>query len=519
MRNYTLWEAQHLWLHCLPKNLERYLGSPEEAERYQASLNFWVNWFYNTNYVPNVLLPYLPSTASLPPLARRIETAIARHVVLAPSVGTQALQPIRTISQHGRFAALSDWTTIHVPTRIHTLAISAFVILNVGILLGPYDVLESATTQSRMLLLTRFMADRSGLLAFALTPLSVVLASRNSPISYFTGATFATLQIYHRWIARTTVFHAVAHAFGYTVVVWSRGGSRKFLRMFNSKYWNWGCIAVAGGIVLCFGSMRRIREKWYELFLGLHIFANVAWLAGCFYHVWYLEKDHPLLWHIYLALALWLADRVLRRVGMMALNYRRRGLKVEQSTSGTGVLIGNQYLRLRLSPAQAWPDRAGGPGTYVFISLPTFAGMRQAHPITIAWPMGMDAINSPSSDLGSSKTSAAWNEAAKSSSSSNEFELVIKVYEGFTRELQQTLVRKSPKEVEDSAEELSIPVQLVVQGPYGTPEELDDFGVLLLVSGGTGVAATIAHLARLAKALEKGELEMHAIFSIHIFYD
>lgn len=40
----------------------------------------------------------------------------------------------------------------------------------------------------------RGFADRTGILAFGSLPLTVILAARNSPITWVTGATFDTLQ-------------------------------------------------------------------------------------------------------------------------------------------------------------------------------------------------------------------------------------------------------------------------------------------------------------------------------------
>lgn len=51
-----------------------------------------------------------------------------------------------------------------------------------------------------------------------LQPLVVLLSGRNSPIAFLTGASFSTLQIYHRWVARVTFFQALFHGIGEQLV-------------------------------------------------------------------------------------------------------------------------------------------------------------------------------------------------------------------------------------------------------------------------------------------------------------
>lgn len=47
-------------------------------------------------------------------------------------------------------------------------------------------------------------AHTSLICPFPTQPLTILLAGRNSPISFVTGASFSTLQMYHRWVARVT---------------------------------------------------------------------------------------------------------------------------------------------------------------------------------------------------------------------------------------------------------------------------------------------------------------------------
>lgn len=70
---------------------------------------------------------------------------------------------------------------------------------------------------------------------------AVILASRNSPISLLTGASYQTLQIYHRWVARWTFLHALLHSIGYTVD-YLLYGNGYYTAAFKEAYWNWGIV-------------------------------------------------------------------------------------------------------------------------------------------------------------------------------------------------------------------------------------------------------------------------------------
>jgi hypothetical protein len=58
------------------------------------------------------------------------------------------------------------------------------------------------------------MGDRTAIMSFGQTPLVMLLAMRTNPISVLTGASYSTLQIYHRWSARMVFMQALAHSLG-----------------------------------------------------------------------------------------------------------------------------------------------------------------------------------------------------------------------------------------------------------------------------------------------------------------
>lgn len=165
--------------------------------------------------------------------------------------------------------------------------------------------------------------------------------------------------------------------------------------------------------------------------------------------------------------------------------------------------------------ARAWPESFGGPGTYVFISSPTH-NVWESHTFTITWPTGMPApstpASSPSAESSDDPESPKLNFAGPDihpfevddEGLNRTFELVLKAQGGFTRKLAKSLA--IPEESSAVSQ-----FKLLVEGPYGSSAHVHSFESVLLVAGGSGISATIAHLADLAKRAAKGPLEVKRI--------
>lgn len=65
--------------------------------------------------------------------------------------------------------------------------------------------------------LSRYMADRTGIIAYANLPLLWLFAGRNDLLLWLTGWSFSTFNLFHRYVARVATAEAIAHSFGYTV--------------------------------------------------------------------------------------------------------------------------------------------------------------------------------------------------------------------------------------------------------------------------------------------------------------
>lgn len=175
--------------------------------------------------------------------------------------------------------------------------------------------------------------------------------------------------------------------------------------------------------------------------------------------------------------------------------------------SAEGYLVGTgDFLRLRVTMARGFAGSLGGPGQYVFISSPRH-NIWESHPFTITWPTGMPApstsASTPSVDDEPKKAdfAAAATHTFDSSdvASDRTFELVLKTYGGFTRKLAKGIAQPAASIEAGQAQPVSR-FRLLVEGPYGSSVNLQHgYESVFLVAGGSGISATIAHLADLAK--------------------
>ncbi|GAA5874895.1 hypothetical protein JCM8547_003604 [Rhodosporidiobolus lusitaniae] len=516
-------------------------------EMRQAYMQAYVVFAYNSYYVANIfnhvtygltglilltalsmrLFNAYAAGRSLPAWLIRLRTFWAKHFTRASVFGGKASEPYNIFGL--KFAS------VQVPTRVHSVIVGLYVAWNFIVAFSWYKELTPNLWYQDIDyyfdFLLRGFADRTGIIAIAATPLVIALAGRNSPIAAMTGASYATLQIYHRWVSRVAVMHAIFHSIGYSLLE-GLYGTAQYREEFKYDYWNWGVAATVGGSFLVFGSFRRLRELCYEAFLLLHIASAIVWVVGCYYHVFLLDPEYSYLKYIYGAIAFWGFDRLVRWLRLAYLNFSLSGSKhggVKRTPlAAEGYLTEcGDFVRLRITMARSWPRKAGGAGKYVFISSPTVKGLSvlENHPFTITWPTGMPAVEGSTPSTPTSRTDSSssptekkefpfssgsindkttWSEQSAEENSAS-FELVLRKYSGFTGQLAKKL-GKDGNGVEK--------VKILVEGPYGEGVELSHLGAILLVAGGSGIAASTAHLAELATAMHEGKLKTKRVILV-----
>ncbi|KAM3072722.1 hypothetical protein ACMFMF_007055 [Clarireedia jacksonii] len=297
-------------------------------------------------------------------------------------------------------------------------------------------------------------SDRIGALAYALTPFTVLLSTRESLLSLATGIPYQSFNFLHRWLGRIILIQAIVHTFSWTLIEghFYQPQPAVYSEFIKEPYIIWGCVALAFLCFLYVFSIRRaIQWTGYEFFRKTHYVVACLYIGACWGH-WKQLKC----WMI-ASLGLFFLDRGIRLLRTWAIH--------------TGFV--NGYIGLEFHPAQATleyhPDPDGGIirldfehehapwaiGQHFYLCFPALS-IWQSHPLTVS------SVPSPGSK-------------------SQHHTYIIRCRNGETGRLKQLALNG----------QVSTPV--VICGPYGKPllGEKEESTNILAVAGGTGVTLTV----------------------------
>jgi NAD(P)H-flavin reductase len=323
------------------------------------------------------------------------------------------------------------------------------------------------------------LADRIGLVFVANLPLLYLLAAKNQPLKFLTGRSYELLNLIHRRLGELLCLEALFHSAG-MIVVWyiliqSNGfGLVHFLLI---KMVLLGIGALISYEVLYFTSLASFRQRWYELFLGLHVVLQVAALTFVFFH-------HPMARpYVGVALGIFLLDRLIYRIG------------IKNTTVGayTKILEDEDTVRLSstvfIEPPPRWSAffgtsiMSGWKATdHIFLTVPSLSSKHviQARPFTISSPAPL-----PSDE-----------EAP--------FELLIRAQDSFSRDLL-------------NAARLHRHLTIRIDGPYGSSHArtmLEDSDLAIVIAGGSGIAIgfpLIHHLLNISRSSDSEIVPTYAL--------
>ncbi|KAI4181495.1 MAG: hypothetical protein LQ346_006776 [Caloplaca aetnensis] len=300
-------------------------------------------------------------------------------------------------------------------------------------------------------------ADRTSLLFVANLPLLYLFAAKNQPIKLLTGYSYESLNILHRRLGEVMCLLALLHSAGmigvwYTILRPTGFSLAKFLL---SKIILLGIGAFIAYELIYFTSLGSFRQRWYELFLALHVLLQVVALILVWFHH---HNSRP---YVGAALAIFLIDRLFYR---MALKRHSSRACLEVCKDGQTVI-----LRSKIIFAQKWriSSRIVGAGIskgwkateHVFLTIPALSRKHiiQAHPFTIA------------------------SKAPGSEDSEGDLKLIIRAQDGFSKDL----VRYAKGHTS---------VQVALDGPYGSQNALHllrQCDLSVVVAGGSGIAVAL----------------------------
>ena len=161
-------------------------------------------------------------------------------------------------------------------------------------------------------------SNRVGTLAFALTPLSVLLAARESLLSTVTGIPYTSFLFLHRWTGYIILAQATIHMAGWCIVKIRLDGQPQAWNTFaDATHSRWGIAAMCTVFLMTFLSLgwtiRRLTG--YEFFRKTHYLLAMLYMGACIGHWKKLDV------FLIPALALWLMDRSIRIVRIGTIHY------------------------------------------------------------------------------------------------------------------------------------------------------------------------------------------------------
>lgn len=243
-------------------------------------------------------------------------------------------------------------------------------------------------------------SDRIGVLAYALTPLSVLLSSRESLLSVLTGISYQHFNFLHRWVGRIIFIQSFLHTLGWTIIEGKlyQPQPSTFQTILAEPYIIWGCFAMLFITFLYIFSIRRVIQ-WtgYEFFKKSHYVVASLYIGACWGH-W----DKLYFWMLasLIVILLDLGIRVLG-IGLNHIGYTKFGRKRLLPTSSFALLVLTIRPVIGFTPAPATlrtfgtgsdtavridfphPSSPWKPGQHYFLCFPALS-IWQSHPFTPA---------------------------------------------------------------------------------------------------------------------------------------
>ena len=224
-------------------------------------------------------------------------------------------------------------------------------------------------------------ADRFGLLFVPNLPLLYLLAAKNQPLKVLTGCSYEFLNIFHRRLGEILCLQAFLHCVG-MICVWYtllRLNDLGFISLLLHPVILIGIEAFSFEI-LYFTSLGSFCQRWYELFLGLHVVLQTAALVFVFFHH---SAARP---YVGVALSIFLIDRLVYRLGLKSTTVKADVMIMED---GEIVKLSTQIIKKPLRATFQMFRRCikdGWQATDHVITVPClgYPHILQSHPFTIA---------------------------------------------------------------------------------------------------------------------------------------
>lgn len=300
-------------------------------------------------------------------------------------------------------------------------------------------------------------ADRCGIIFISNLPLLYLLAAKNQPMKLLTGYSYESLNVFHRRVGEVMCLEALLHFLGMFAVWFGllRHIGFTLTKFIFNRVVLLGLAAFIAYELIYFTSLGSFRQRWYEIFLGLHIVLQFAGLVFLWFHHY---TSRP---YVGVSMAIFLVDRLVYRLWLKASTHPATLTVLEDDE--TLLLSANWEVHDKKNTLLSKNMRNGWkPNEHIFISVPALSKKHaiQSHPFTI-----FSAAPTTTPDA---QGKHAW------------FSLLIRAQaqSGFTHQLLQYARQHSHTRIR-------------LDGPYGSSHALDVLeasSTAILIAGGSGIA-------------------------------
>ncbi|GAA5896682.1 hypothetical protein JCM8208_004265 [Rhodotorula glutinis] len=372
--------------------------------------------------------------------------ALGHRATWSAKVGAAIFYPLR-----------SRWALgLENPLQVF-LVVASFAI-NVGFVFGV--TMEYDGPQESVWNTIHVVALRCGWMSMAQLPAVIALTGRNSLVQFLTGIEYQHLRFAHKltaaWMALLAVIHTLDATFANFKYFGGAGVNSLYLHNYLGQT---GIAMIVGLFLLCFFSLRRLRMRWYEVFLVAHVVGVIMMLVGIIYHVPSLK-----VW-LYVPLGFWIFERVARALQLVSISLLcrlqfRAPLIKARATLIEGAIVLHVPFKGEWHAGQHaylsfWdPSLLSTPWIYF-----------QSHPFSIS--------NVPSCSTADDK-------------GRRDMLFVMRTRDGMTKDLARRLAR---------SETGAADIWMTVEGPYGGCTDTEQFHEILLVAGGSGISHIMSMLA------------------------
>lgn len=348
--------------------------------------------------------------------------------------------------------------TIHFPPLGPVLVISANLVVVLILCFYKLDTLDVWKWED--------VGYRTGFIAICQLPLVFLLAGRKNIIGFLAHMSYAQLNWFHRWVARTLWLTATIH-----MCFWFRDWGRYDYILISLQTDEMAKTGFAAWCILTFivlTSLAPIRGLSYEVFVLQHLVTFVGFIAA----LWFHAMEEVKVW-VWIPIGLLVFDRVVRYAwGAYANLSIFHGQKTRSTlwthSAGFTPLPGNVTRLTIQNPGISWQ-----PGQHVFVTCHSVVPL-QSHPFTVA-----------------------------SLPEDNKMEFFIRAQSGGTRRFFHYASKTDRVLGTGGTTPTTNAPAVLVEGPYGSIRPLRQFDSVVLLAGGMGATFTMPLLRDIVSAWKK----------------